>query len=506
MSRILIRSGKNPLTAVSPEASLSRDKIGVFAANVGNLFFTSAVHRAVSVPGAEVVSNSYLTERGGIDDQYIDQINNEFDSFVVPLANAFRVPFIRSLERLTHVIERLTIPVTVVGVGAQLSLSGDTSKTPENLNRAVRAFVSAVLDRSASIGVRGEITRDYLRLLGFDDSVIDIIGCPSLFREGGELRIKKKVADITENSPIALNSTPNVTQMAPIIAQHTSRYPNLTYIAQVHAELAMMMWGEELPSQGDPRMPSHMSHPLYQEDRMRFFLDVTTWTDYMAEMDFAFGTRIHGNIAALAAGTPAMVLAHDSRTLELAEHHKIPHRLITEVPSDVDAAELYDQADVDAFNVNHPKRFQEYRSFLDRNEIRHIFTPGNENPAFDDELSAVKFPPAVRTLLAPGDAGRVEIISRLRWLRQGAETDVGRQVGAYRPPFDHTSKAPPMSGKELENRLKLITKQQTTIEGQKRRIAELERLMGAITQSLPVRIALAVRRLFSPRRRTSSTK
>ena len=84
MPRLLVRSGKNPLTPVSAEASLARNGWGVFGANVGNLLFTSAVHRAVSVPGADVVSNSLLTELPGTNKAYIDRINAEYDCFIIP--------------------------------------------------------------------------------------------------------------------------------------------------------------------------------------------------------------------------------------------------------------------------------------------------------------------------------------------------------------------------------------------------------------------------------------
>jgi polysaccharide pyruvyl transferase WcaK-like protein len=83
--------------------------------------------------------------------------------------------------------------------------------------------------------------------------------------------------------------------------------------------------------------PITLDHPLIRSDRVRFFLDPTTWFEHLAQYDFSFGTRIHGNIAALLAGTPALLLAHDSRTLELAEYHEIPHRTITSIEDDADA-------------------------------------------------------------------------------------------------------------------------------------------------------------------------
>ncbi|WP_410089573.1 polysaccharide pyruvyl transferase family protein, partial [Streptomyces sp. gb1(2016)] len=46
----------------------------------------------------------------------------------------------------------------------------------------VREFVTEVLNRSASIGVRGEFTEQYLKNMGFRD--VEVIGCPSMFMNG----------------------------------------------------------------------------------------------------------------------------------------------------------------------------------------------------------------------------------------------------------------------------------------------------------------------------------
>ena len=75
----------------------------------------------------------------------------------------------------------------------------------------------------------------------------------------------------------------------------------------------------------------HRSHPFFAERRTRLYADPWPWLADLAAFDFSFGTRIHGNIAALLAGTPAYVLAHDSRTLELARYFEIPHTAMPDV-------------------------------------------------------------------------------------------------------------------------------------------------------------------------------
>ncbi|WP_205128529.1 polysaccharide pyruvyl transferase family protein, partial [Salmonella enterica] len=54
--------------------------------------------------------------------------------------------------------------------------------------------------------------------------------------------------------------------------------------------------------------PVSMEDPAYQNDRVRFFLNVPTWLDFLRKADLSFGARLHGNIAATIAGTPSLLL------------------------------------------------------------------------------------------------------------------------------------------------------------------------------------------------------
>ena len=502
MNRILIRSGKGPLGPVAAEASLARNGWGVFGANVGNRLFTDSVHRAVSTPGTEVVSNSLLSEINDVDDAYIARVNGEFSHFVVPLANAFRPQFVKNLRRLTRLIEKLTIPVTVVGIGAQLPVSAEPVASGGELDEVTSRFVRAVLERSASIGVRGEITQAYLRQLGFPDDSIDVIGCPSLLVRPEGVEVTRRVDRLTQDSLVSLNITPSAGRMAEVTRQHAERYPQLDVIMQEHYRLALLLWGEDPPQVSDPEMPIHSGHRLYREDRVRFFLDPVPWIDHLAERHFSFGTRIHGNIAALLGGTPATVLIHDSRTLELADYHEIPYRMLHQMPEGFDAAELYAEADFTRFNKGQGERFDRYVAFLTKNGIDHAFAPGRANPDFDAAVAGTSYPPAVASIVADGvDAST--LVPRLRWLRQGAGVDKARTaVGAYRPPFGLTP-APKISlaavAADVRGQAHLIGEQRALIDEQRALIdeqrSELARLREQVIAAAAPRPSTASRTL-----------
>jgi len=445
LPRVLLRAGKDPFTVVSPESSLEDYPAGVFGKNVGNLVFSDSMHRILSVPGAEVLPNTFLAEREGVTQPYLDNINDSFDHFVVPLANAFRVSFLPNLDLLTQTIKGLKIPTTVVGVGVSGgggSLEKDVDEVSDDLKRGVKQFVNAVLDRSATIGVRGENTRRFLNRLGYGDDLVDVIGCPSLYRNGRDLRIEKRAAAITKDSHFSMNVSPYVGYMGDSSIYHARKYRNMTYIPQDLETLRLLLWARN-PQKWAAKMPTHVGHPLYEQDRMRFFVDSRTWIDHLATQDFSFGTRIHGNIAALVARTPAVVLVHDTRTQELAEFHEIPFRLVPDLPRNVDAADLYEEADYTAFNNGHNARFENFLSFLKRNGIENVFEEGKANPEYDEAIAALPLPGAVRRI----PAGQEQIAGRLQWMYSQLPPNKNRDAYRFRAPVPHVRPAaPPQPG------------------------------------------------------------
>lgn len=409
--KILLRSHKSPFEAAGAEDTLARNLIGN---NVGNLVFAQAAHRILATSNSSVATSDLRPS--SID---AATINERYDHLVIPLANAFRPAFLDNLEHLSTLIERLRIPVVVLGVGAQASIDGTVPKS-DLVDAATRRFLRAVLDRSPSIGVRGEFTAEYLASLGFGDEHVDVIGCPSMYRSGPEF-VLREPGELSAESKISITISPYVKQMAPIVKTHTRRYPRMIYVAQDHHTLELMVWGEYRGRGRSKELPIHVDHPLYTEDRIRFFLDPQTWFNHLRDFEFSFGTRIHGTIAALLAGTPSVLLSHDSRTAELAEFHQIPHQGIHEVKRDVDARDLMAAADWGPMVKAQPGNFDTFAKFLARHGLRHAFEPGETTDAFDERLAATNLPDPVRTLAAPA-----EQYARLRWIRDRDATRRGR--------------------------------------------------------------------------------
>jgi hypothetical protein len=481
MKRILIRSGKSPFRVATPAEFVHQNLIGT---NTGNLLFSDAAHRLLMTRDTEVMSNGISTDYSA---ERAAEINEQYDAFVVPLANAFRPAFRASLDRLSNLIEQLTIPVVVFGVGAQV---GDDYATDclSPMEESVKRFASAVLDRSASIGVRGELTASYLNSLGFHD--IDIIGCPSMFLYGDRIPDIRPV-ELGAASRIAINLSPNAIPVGDLagIARHTwERYRQLTYYAQNTTDAELLLWGDTTPESGfaDP-FPRHRSHPLLRDNKVRVPLDPTTWIRELAGYDFAFGTRIHGNIAALLAGTPSVVLTHDSRTLELCRYFDIPYRPLATAPGDTDPRDLYEQADFSAMLNGHGERFERIIAFLDRNNLQNTYTHGDKGAAYDAEIASLELPASMQVWDGGNDAHMRYRVARLRELITASDVKAAKDNNKLRVRLAAAEKRQADSTGQLA-----LLREELAIT--RTQIAALERRITRFEKQILVRIGPALRR------------
>ena len=379
--RILLRSPKRPFDVLGLDRVLARN---IHANNTGNSVFLHAAYRLLATPNTRITPDELRIRPADA-----NRINEEHDVYVLPFANAFRPQYAKRLERWSKLIERLRIPVVILGIGAQSDLDYDLGALAP-IDGAVRRFVAAVRERGPTIGVRGEFTEHYLRHLGFRD--VDVIGCPSVFMNGPELRVEKKVEHLGTASRLAFNTAPSQASVGPLLTSLASRYPNLTYVAQDRAALELLALGRVQRAATIPAgFPADSSHPLVRSDRLRVFPDPWPWIEFLRGMDFVFGSRAHGNLVSLLAGTPCYMLPHDSRTLELARWFEIPHRPLRDVSADLDPAELYASADYDGLNRGHPARWEAFAGYLRRHGLEHVFEAGGA-AAFDATIARLHFP------------------------------------------------------------------------------------------------------------------
>ncbi|MFW6275122.1 MAG: polysaccharide pyruvyl transferase family protein, partial [bacterium] len=98
--------------------------------------------------------------------------------------------------------------------------------------------------------------------------------------------------------------------------------------------------------------------------------DFDNWLNIIGQHDFIFGPRLHGCIAAIIQGKPALMYARDLRVKEIAEFFHIPY-ITPEIIKGKNIEELYYQTDYTFFNDNYKTKYAQYYSFLEANGVRH---------------------------------------------------------------------------------------------------------------------------------------
>jgi hypothetical protein len=386
--RVWVRACQLPTANLNPLKSI--DFIG---GNQGNLLYQFSTHRTLVRDDVDLSTISYGKFSKGPVEARAEWINSECDRLVLPLSSSFRLQNLKGLQEWADLVERLTIPVTVVGIGAQLRLKDVREGTylpsrvtgvvasPEEIAEhegAARRFVAAVLDRSSSIGVRGEISKRYLEYLGFPGDRVDVIGCPSLFMWGPDFQMANRPVKLTRRSTMSLSFDHRIKPTAELLDKTITEYPRSMVYMQEKLGAQMVITGEETRPDwsGDPRFPVHTTHRAYRQHRLEYYPTAWSWIRHLEGVDFAHGPRLHGTVAATLAGTPAHLLVHDSRTLEVAEHHHLPHTL-TDRLDGVSAADLAAQQDYTQFNAAYPELFSRFTDFLGRNSLKSAYdAPG----------------------------------------------------------------------------------------------------------------------------------
>lgn len=354
----------SPLESFTPSQIILNNSIG---GNVGNLIYAYSVYRTLMTEDTTIVPDYYE-----INPDKADEINETYDCYIIPLADAFRESFVGSLRKYTKLIKKLTIPVVVIGAGLRAPFE---PKLNEGFpfDEDVKAFVKAVLEKSSMIGLRGEITSKYLSRLGFKEGVDHtVIGCPSMYTFGRELEIRKTT--IHKDSMVCINSSQHSPKKTLAFMNRSLQdFPNHYFIPQWLTELKLTYQGSPSLVRIKENYPSKMSDALYMENKVRFFVNALTWIDFMKQADFSFGLRLHGNITATIAGTPSILIPKDARMRELAEYHNLTYVWGKDITDKTNINDLIEKADFQSPVSSQPKNFDHFIHFLDKNNLNHIY-------------------------------------------------------------------------------------------------------------------------------------
>lgn len=355
MKRILLRAPQSPFDNLTALKTICEDKIW---SNVGNLLFAQSVYKTLYNDNTQITIMDLPAS--AYEPSYI---NKMYDIIILPFANAFRKDFIPKLNEYTKLIQKINIPVVVVGIGAQQSIDKMDVLTFD-YDRNVSEFIKAVLQHSESIGVRGEYTRRYLDKLGFGNHV-RVIGCPSMYMFGDEL---PKQPIQVPHAYFKLNLNGKSSDSERIRQYLFGTGEQCTFVPQGIRELKMLYTGLHVKNNAES-YPYRLDSPTLEHMEIRFPLSVYGWIELLKQGNMSIGTRIHGSIASILSGLPTFLICTDSRTLELAEYHQIPHCIEKDFDFSQTVYELYKNYDFSRVYEGHVERYNNYLNFMKENGV-----------------------------------------------------------------------------------------------------------------------------------------
>jgi len=240
-----------------------------------------------------------------------------------------------NLGRAT-MIESVDCLVTAFGLGTQAPAmyhDGPIRLGPNSIRLA-----RALSERAAQFSVRDELTRRTLEAVGIHNAVVT--GCPSGFINvdpalgtklaaradmlgrslGGWGDVRSAISEVTGGHPAS----------GRVLADHMQMLADSPafYVLQTPHLLPFIMGDRSnIPQdyrKNNPFMGQSGRLTTTLKAKVLHFSDVDSWMDFSRTCDLSFGMRIHGTVVPLQAGVPSVLVAHDSRTVGLAQAMWVP--------------------------------------------------------------------------------------------------------------------------------------------------------------------------------------
>ena len=314
--------------------------------------------------------------------KHVEEINEQADALVYSPANILASWTKETgLKWWNETLQKFKKPVYFVGVGSQANNNYDLDCV-EDFKKEGYCFVRSILETGGAIGVRGYFTAEVIKKLGFSETDINIIGCPSLFINGPNLEIHKKKMEKDELNPI-FNG--NKFWFDSKYHKIFGDFPNSIFICQ--DLLYRLMYDKNSITALDAEyIRGNLFEYLFKEHRVRLYCDFIAWYNDIIKggFNFSIGTRIHGNIVSLLAGIPAYIDAFDSRVREMAEYFDIPHGNVRE---DINLYDIYSNISYLKFNNTFSEKFYKFKKFMNKNGLPFF----EDKEYIDKEISKLKF-------------------------------------------------------------------------------------------------------------------
>lgn len=360
----------------SPEKTIAQCWTGV-GGNTGNQLFINALAKQVKY---DTCSFGYSID--------VERVNSSVDLIVIPAANWLKTG--GDLTSWWRALRDTTPPIFIAGVGAHTVGFDNLPK----LSEGTIQFMRMVSSRTKVIATRGEFTTQVLNHYGIKN--VRTTGCPSLYSScTPEFSQVRPVSDL-HMSQVALQATRHEIgdnrsnystgrQRIERLLFLAARFSSAHYIVQSEREeLSLLL---RRPETLTPAEVNNILHYYGLDsledingfiDRARVFFDLADWLEFLRSLKFCIGSRLHGCIASLTAGTKACLLTHDARTRELAVFAQLPSMEAADFAADVqrmglsEAVALAEEnCQIEPFLERYPENYSTYRETIEENGVAH---------------------------------------------------------------------------------------------------------------------------------------
>lgn len=316
----------------------------------------------------------------------MDFINNQCSHYIFSCANF--IQFQNHTERkkqayvsLMNSLDACKVPLVIFGLGAQAPKTGEAKRS--DLPDEAIEFMKFLGEKCEVISVRGEFTaKVFAEFAGVENT--QVTGCPSFFQRPQAFTELREYLRGPRRGGLSFNATHFNKIEEKILL--TRAIQEDSYWLEVHSK-EMHKFATEVQLSPETAEVPKAFHSLmegtdpqirrqelvdYFARRYRIFRDVNPWYQFNKEfVRLSYGTRFHGNMAALLAGRPGLWLTHDSRTAELTKTLHLPNLTIQEA-SGMTTSEMEDFVDYDDLFDNLGSLFENFNSYLRNYSLKEI--------------------------------------------------------------------------------------------------------------------------------------
>jgi len=323
-----------------------------------------------------------------------DLVNEECDALVLRGGNYIQSSWFSTFVGL-ETLNRVKIPIVMFGAGLQMPPGQRPSFEPDE-QRALKL----IHDSCAFSAVRGPSTAEALSQIGIDNVIVT--GCPTLFwarqptlelkpagysRTGFTFRktLYSSQGELNKAQFRAMDQLRRQSGDVTVFLQGEEvalqRYLQVTWGAEFQGRMEPVAGHRLLSLRREPLDADqllHEVHTLFDGHRgpemvdwlvenAFFSWDVEEMISGYRSVDLMVGCRLHGNLVALANGTPAYYLTYDERTREVVELLQLPNSPVGMLDPEIDFA----GHDWGPAQRRYGDCYREMVHFLESNRLQH---------------------------------------------------------------------------------------------------------------------------------------